>query len=473
MYQIKNITMTNEEIVLEYLQRVIKNTKWENKIYAVGGCVRDEIMKIKPKDLDFVVLGDLNAGIEFATWLGEALHIYKNDSNPVIYPRYGTAKLSLSNSKLPDIELEFVAPRIEKYIENSRNPIVVKGELIDDIMRRDFCINSLAKNISTNEILDLSGNGINDIKNCIIRTTSDPKIIFKDDPLRMMRAIRFTAKYNFSMLPEVVESIKEHSELINIISKERISDELSKILISPNPVLGIELLRKTNLLVHILGSEFMQLIGMTQNKFHVDDVYNHTLKVLSQTPPKLNVRLMALLHDVGKSETRTVEDSVVHFYKHELIGKDIARNILVNLKYSNNIIDSVLKGIESHMLLKYGLDDSQKINDKALRKFKINMGDDLMDILDLINADNNSHAIEHNMPNQINILKERIDNLKMPSNKSDIILPINGHDLITLGLKPGPIFRTIMDSVQDKWYENPDLTKEDAMSIVNDVLNNI
>ena len=275
---------------------------------------------------------------------------------------------------MPNIDLEFVAPRQEIYKPGSRKPEVKNGNMYNEVMRRDLTINSLMKNLSTGEIMDLSGKGIDDIKNKVIRTTSSPDIIFNDDPLRMMRVIRATVKLGFKIAPDVIPSIKKNSDLIDTISKERISDELNKILVSPSPAQGIELLRETGLLEHVLGPSFMTLIGMTQNKYHIDDAYNHTLKVLQGTPADLKTRLMALFHDIGKSQTRTTSDNGdVHFYDHEKAGQDITRNIMTGLKYSNDMIDSVVKGVGSHMMLKHGTDDASKLSDKSLRKFNANM----------------------------------------------------------------------------------------------------
>jgi putative nucleotidyltransferase with HDIG domain len=464
---------TEEDKILLFLQNIIKNTEWYDKVYLAGGAVRDEIMGEKPKDLDFVIIGDIDAGINFATWLAKNLDIHKTNSNPVIYPRFGTAKLSLSGNKynLVNTDLEFVAPRKEVYAPGNRKPKVSSGELKDDILRRDLTINSLVKNISTNQIIDLTGKGIDDIKNGIIRTTSDPTIIYKDDPLRMMRSVRFSVKYGFKIIPEVIENIKKNAGLIDSISKERIQDELNKILVSPSPAQGIELLRETNLLEHVLGSDFMKMIGMTQNKFHIDDAYNHTLKVLQGTPANLKTRLMALFHDIGKVNTRSTEENGdVHFYRHEEESMNLARKILTGLKYSNDIIDSVVKGVGAHMQLKHGEDSGDKLSNKSLRKFTASMGPDLHDILDLIHADNSSHSADASMPNQIGRVKERLSTLQPPEDKSQIKLPINGNDLIDMGLKPGPIFRQIMDAIQDAWFDDPDLTRETAINIAKQIM---
>lgn len=462
--------MTNEKTVIDFIKKLIENTEWKNRIFLVGGAVRDEIMGNTPKDLDFVVNGDINSGLNFASWMAKQLNIYRKDSNPVVYPAYGTAKLSLGNNnlKLPNIELEFVAPRKEKYTIGSRKPEVINGNLNDEVKRRDLTINSLMRNISTNEILDLTGNGISDIKNGIIRTPSDPKIIFKDDPLRLMRIVRFSAKYGFQIVPEVLENISKYAEWIETISKERVGEELNKILITKTPSKGIELLKDTGLLKYVIP-ELMSTVGMGQNIHHTEDVFQHTMTVLDNTPPDLLTRLMALFHDIGKVKTRTVDPDVsVHFYGHEDSSGEMVKQIMSRLKYSNDMINAVSLGVSSHMALKNGTDDSSKLNDKTLRRFSVATGVHLQNVLDLIHADNISHTEESSMPNQVGHIRQRIEKLGAPSVKSDINLPINGNDIKQiLGIKDSPLIGKVKKAIEDAWYENPNITKEDAIEIVN------
>lgn len=462
---------TQEDTVLEFLKNIISGTEWDGKLFLAGGAVRDEIMGKKPKDLDFVVNGDLNAGINFSIWLANQVGNFKEGSNPVIYPRFGTSKLSLNYNryKLPGLELEFVAPRLEKYTTGSRKPDVSDGTLRDDVYRRDLTINSLLKDVSTGKVLDLTGNGVNDIKNGIVRTTSDPDIIYADDPLRMLRSVRFTVKYGFKMEPNVLEGIKKNAHLITGISNERISDELNKILVSPSPSQGIEMLKETGLLGYIMP-EFNAAIGMTQNQHHNKDVFGHTLDVLGNTPANLNTRLMGLFHDIGKTLTRTVSpDGGVHFYGHEQAGEEVVKNIMTRLKYPNDLINSVVMGVRSHMNFKQGGDDATGVSDKSIRKFAANVGDNLEDILDLIHADNIGHADASSMPNQVNNIRTRLSTLNANIDKNKPVLPINGNDLIQLGMKPSPLFREILNAVEDAWFENPNITRAEAMAIVNNL----
>lgn len=456
-----------EEKVLSALKNVIRGSEWNGKIYLVGGAVRDIIMGKDAKDLDFVVDGDLNAGIQFSEWLANKLGIYRSGSNPVIYPRFGTSKLSLNgnNLDLPNIELEFVAPRTEKYNNNSRKPEVGNGTLKDDSFRRDLTINALMKNVSTDEILDLTGYGINDIKNGIIRTTSDPGFIFGEDPLRMMRVVRFAVKYGFKITDDIVPALKKCAHLINNISSERINDELNKILLSPNPSKGIEMLKDVGILSHIMP-EFNDAVGMEQNAYHKDDVFGHTMNVLANTPPELKTRLMALFHDIGKVLTKSVTpDGSVHFYDHENAGVDVVKNIMTRLKYPNELINSVTLGVQNHMRLKGGGKDGKDVSDKTLRKFRTAVGEHLEDILDLIHADNISHADESSMPEQIKNIRSRLSNLNDNLENNRPRLPINGNDLIKMGFKPSPLMKDVLAAVEDAWFENPNLTKDDAIKI--------
>lgn len=457
--------MTQEEKILEQIRKAIKGTEWENRVYLVGGAVRDQVMGSPVDDLDFVIEGNISSGLDFATWLAKKFNVFKKDSNPVVFPNYGTAQLLYNDTKL-----EFVAPRREKYVAGSRKPIVSNGVLMDDAMRRDLTINSLMRNISTNEIIDLTGKGMPDIKNGIIRTPAEPGITFKDDPLRMLRVIRFTVKYGFNITPETVAGILKYADLINsgAVSKERIGTEISKILVSKDPVKGIELMRETGLLKLIIP-ELDQMVGLGQNKYHNEDAYHHTLTVLKNTPPKLETRLMALLHDIGKVATKsTDEGDEVHFYGHENVGEKIAIDIMKRLKFSNEIINPVALGVKSHMSLKHGLDDAAQITDKTLRKFSVSTGEHLNDILDLIHADNVSHYDVAAMPNQIKYIKQRIETLKTPKEQSDVKLPLDGNDIKQiLGVKEGPIVGQAKKAVEDAWYEDPNLTREKAIEIVN------
>jgi len=293
---------------VEFIKNLIKGTEWEGNVFIAGGAVRDELMGNDPKDIDLLI-NIPDGGILFAEWITKKLGIYREGSNPVIYPRFGTAKFTLRRQKhngidLSSVDIECVMPRKEIYVDGDRKPDVSHGSLKDDVDRRDFTTNSLLKDLSTGEILDLTGMGRDDIKNGIVRTPLDPDIIFTEDPLRMLRAVRFAIKYNWKLPLFMIRALRKNAKKLPNISSERIQEELNKMLLTDNPDKAIRLLQILGLSKYIFP-EMDKLIKMKQNRFHKYDVMKHSLEVLKNTPPDLITRLSALLHDVGKGKTRT------------------------------------------------------------------------------------------------------------------------------------------------------------------------
>lgn len=453
---------------MEWLKNMVLKGPFKGTVYLAGGAVRDMEMGNTPKDLDVVVVGKgLNGGIDLTIWLAQQMGNYKEGSNPVIFPTFGTAKVVLQSNyngiDLSGMDVEAVASRIEKYTPGSRKPEVAPGTLKDDVFRRDFTVNSLVMDLTTSEILDLTGTGKSDIKNGIIRTTSDPNTIFGQDALRMFRAIRFATKYNWTLAPEVITGINNNLHNLSNTSKERVRDEINKILVTSNPRKGFELLKDTGLLPHV-SKEFQQAVGMTQNVHHKEDVFNHILTVLQNTKPELVSRLIALFHDIGKVATRSETPTGVHFYGHEEVGAEMAEKIMQDLKYPTELINAVKLGVKNHMRLKQGGDDAIKLSDKALRKFKMELGDHLEHILDVIHADNIAHADASAMHNQINNVRRRLSALNLQVKKPQ--LPIDGNDLIQLGIPPGPKIGKILSAITDAWFENPNISREEAIQIV-------
>lgn len=456
----------NAKNIEAFVRDVIQGSQWAGKVFAVGGFVRDEIMGKTPKDLD-VVVDKPQGGIEFAVWFARKLGIYKEGSNPVTFPRFGTAKVSLDGVIHNGIDftgedLEAVMPRSEQYNDpNSRKPDVKYTDLKGDALRRDLTINAIYKDISSGQIYDPVG-GVADIQNKLIRTPIDPDLIYTDDALRMFRVIRFATQYGWELTPEVIEGIKRNLHRLGNTSKERIRDELNKILVTKDPVRGIRMLKDTGLLPYV-AKELQQAVGMTQNVHHVHDVFDHTLEVLKSTKPELVQRLMALFHDIGKVATRSETPTGVHFYGHEDAGVDIVDRILRDLKYPSEVMDAVKAGVKNHMRLKQGGDDSIKLSDKALRKFKIDLGANLETVLDVIHADNIAHADASAMPNQIEAVRQRLKTLDVQVTKPN--LPINGNDLLSLGVPKGPTIGKALSAVTDAWFENPNITREQAIEI--------
>ena len=507
------ITDEQAKAAVGFLKKMVTEGPFKGQVHLAGGPVRDMIMGKTPKDLDLSVVSNTIWGaLKFTTWLAQQMGNYKgpsgppptfakhiqvddygcpkfspvhNDpaivdaierydayyaqySNPVIFPKFGTAKLNLTGTfngvDLTGVEVEAVSARKEIYEPGNRKPIqVLPGTLEDDAKRRDFRCNSLLMDLTTDNVFDVTGHGVEDIKNRVLITTSDPEIIFKEDPLRMMRAVRFMVQKGFNIAPETEANIKKNASWLKFISRERVRDEIDKILVTKDPGAAFRKMDELGLLQYV-APEFKQMMGMTQNVHHEHDVFDHTMAVLAKTNPELVRRRIALFHDIGKLVTREVTPTGVHFIGHELEGPAIAEKIMTDLKYPKVDIDAVKLGISHHMKLKHGGDDAVKLSDKSLRKFKIAVGQYLEHILDVIHADNTAHASASAMPNQVAAVRKRLDTLDIKEVDKPT-LPITGNDLIAIGIKPGPVIGKILSAVTDAWSENPSITKDQAMQI--------
>lgn len=451
------------EIVLA-IKDTIKGTEWENRVMLVGGCVRDLLMGNNPNDIDLLIDGDINAGIDFANFMGKGHTV-------VVYPTYGTAMFHFMGEKI-----ECVAPRKEKYKSDSRNPIVESATLKEECLRRDFTINSMYINVSTNETIDETGLGKKDIENHVIRSTSRPDIIFSDDPLRMLRAIRFSSRFGWKIEKETYDGILKNAKRIEIITQERITDEINKILLSNNPSMGLQLIYDTGLMQYILP-EFMNIINMKQNKYHFGTVWEHTLSVVENTESILENRLAALFHDLGKYKSiSTDENGNVHFYKHELFSADLTEEILKRMKYSNNTIKCVKKAVIEHMRTKSFGDTCENVKDKTIRKLQYDLGSYKDLCLDVINADNLSHAKDYCMPNQVRIIKEKFQHMdKNGLGCQKIVLPVNGNDIMsTCNLKPSELVKKALEWLKSQYINDPNKYKNkgECLKAVKSYLNN-
>jgi putative nucleotidyltransferase with HDIG domain len=456
----------NIDKAVEILRNTIKGTEWENRLFIAGGYPRDLLLGREPKDVDFVVDGGPEAGMDAATFIAKKLGVFKQDSNPVLFPTYGTAKLTMNVDGEP-IDIEFVAPRTEKYEPGSRKPLVSPGTLDDDAHRRDFTVNALFKNLTTNEILDLTGRGLTDLKNKILQTTGNADWIFSEDPLRILRAVRFALKYDFRLPLDVIKAIKKASPDLANISAERIQDELKKILVLDKPSRAIRLFKMTGILKMILP-ELQELVGLKQNMYHKDDAFYHTLEVLDNTPAQFSRRLSALFHDIGKAATRTEKDGKVQFIGHANVGAEIAKKAMKRLKYPNDIIDMVADMTKYHMDLKSAGPEAELLKDSTLRKFVFRVADRLEPLLDVIHADNISHTPEYSMPKQIEIIRKKLANMDINSilNTKSIL---DGNEIKELGAV-GKEIREIKDRILTKVLENPEFTRQQAVGLAKNMI---
>lgn len=349
--------------------------------YVVGGYVRDIFLNRCSSDIDFVTVG---SGIELAERVAERLG-RKNGLS--VYANYGTAQV-----KAGDLELEFVGARRESYSRESRNPIVEDGTLTDDQNRRDFTINAMAISLNAATFGKLVDpfNGVVDLHNRIIRTPLDPDITFSDDPLRMMRAIRFATQLDFDILPETVEAIVRNRDRINIITKERINDELSKIMRAPVPSKGLLLLDKSGLL-ELIFPTLVRLKGVESIEGHGHkDNFMHTLRVVDNVAKRSDsewLRWAALLHDIGKPETKRYDERVGWtFHNHNFIGEKMIPRIFKKMRLPlNEKMKYVAKLVGLHMRPQSVGEEG--VSDSGVRRLITEAGDDLEDLMILAEAD--------------------------------------------------------------------------------------
>jgi len=460
------IPLTNsEKIILEKIAAAAD--KMQIDAYVVGGFVRDKILGRNTKDIDVVCIGD---GISLAN---EASLYFDNKPHVNFFKNFGTAQIKIndtdSSSEELFIEIEFVGARKESYQFESRNPVVEAGTLEDDQNRRDFTINAMAISLNQNNFGDLIDpfQGIVDLENKIIKTPLQPEATFSDDPLRMMRAIRFAAQLNFEIEANTLSAISSMAKRIKIVSGERIAEELNKILLTQKPSVGFDLLYKTGLL-QIIFPQMTALAGAEyiDGKGHKDNFY-HTLQVVDNicvTTNDLWLRWAAVLHDIAKPATKKFEEG--HgwtFHGHEVVGGRMVPKIFTQLKLpQNEKMRFVRKMVELH-LRPISL-TKEDITDSAIRRLIFDAGDDLESLFLLCQADITSKNKEKVKRFQANfeMVKERCAEVEASDHIRNWQPPVTGEMIMShfnlppsrnVGIIKNAIREAILDGVIPNEYE--------------------
>jgi poly(A) polymerase len=411
---------------------------------VVGGYVRDLLLGKRVKDIDVVVLGD---GVAF----GRAASKEFGRTNLVVFEKFGTAMLQLD-----DWKLEFVGARTESYASDSRKPEVSAGTLEDDLSRRDFTINALAASLNHDDFGKLIDpfDGRRDLEEKILRAPLAPATTFADDPLRIMRAFRFAAQLGFTVHPDTLKAAADMAPRLKIVSQERITDEFVKIMSSPKPSIGLELMQETGVMALVLP-EVAQLGGVDQRQdYHHKDVFLHTLKVLDnvcEASENLWLRMAALLHDIAKPRTKAFQEGVGWtFHGHEELGARMVKPMFRRLKLPLDHVKYVEKLVRLHLRPMALVDE--EVTDSAVRRLMFDAGEDVDDLMALCRADITSK--NPRLVVQVRRNYDRVVEKMVEVEERDRIRnwqpPVRGEEIMErYGLQPGPSVGRLKQAVTD------------------------
>ena len=441
----------------------------DKELYMVGGTVRDLLLRrptspdidlttnARPDDIKRLIAQTHPAAVvTVGEQFGTVRVHYLRESPPNEPARQqGQQDGTDSASPMPaaliaetsgDMDVvEITTYRSDQYSEGSRKPRVTFGDTLEgDLLRRDFTINAMARDPLSGEIIDPFG-GREDLDRGLIRAVGDdPASRFDEDPLRLLRAARFAAQLGFEIESATAQAMANQAPSLARISRERIRDEFTKLLLTPQPARGLRLLVDMGLMPWIVP-EVLELCGVSQKPAHSKDVYDHVLRVVERSPARPASRWAGLLHDIAKPRTRSVEDGKVHFFGHEDVGAVMARDILHRLKFDRPFIEHVSRLVKLHMRANAY---TAEWTDGAVRRLMLDAGDTLHDLLDLSRADITSYRPEKvtRAVMRINDLEARCQRLREEAEQAPIRSPLDGNDLMRLfGREPGPWLRPLKD----------------------------
>lgn len=438
-----------QDKIFEYVAAAAKELGYE--AYVVGGYVRDLLLNRPSKDIDFVCVG---SGIKLAKQVAGLIE--GEEVNLAVFKNFGTAMLRYGYR-----EIEFVGARKESYRRDSRKPIVEDGTLEDDQNRRDFTINALAISLNPGNYGELIDpfDGLKDLKSKMIRTPLDPGVTFSDDPLRMMRAVRFASQLNFDISPETFDAIAVHKSRIEIVSMERIADELNKVILSPTPSYGFKLLYHSGLL-ELIFPELVALKGVEtiNNQSHKDNFF-HTLKVLDNVAEVSNdlwLRWAAILHDIAKPQTKRFDPKTGWtFHGHEERGARMTPHIFRKFKLPlNEKMKYVQKLVRLHLRPISLVSD--EITDSAVRRLLFEAGDDIDDLMTLARADITSRdpkKVQRYLNNFARVEK-KFREVEEKDNIRNFQPPVSGEDIMTtFNIPPSRIVGEIKETIKEAVLE--------------------
>jgi poly(A) polymerase len=469
MHHIKEYGVLRQPL-LKTIATVGENAGLE--VYVVGGFVRDLMLGRDDKDIDILVIGD---GIAFAHHVATAM----GRNTVVVYEKFGTAMLPLDDGKI-----EFVGARKEVYNENSRKPLVTTGTLEDDLRRRDFTINAMAIALNGSHAGELVDpfHGQKDLDARVLRTPLDARQTFDDDPLRMMRAIRFASQLGFSIEESAIRAMREMKDRLAIISQERISDEFMKVLMSPVPSVGLRLMQDTGVM-HLVFPEIAQMAGVDQRRdHHHKDVFLHTCIVvdnIARTTENVWLRFVALVHDIAKPRTKAFKEGIGWtFHGHEELGARMMKGVFRRMRLPLEYLPYVEKLVRLHLRPMVLVDEI--VTDSAVRRLVFEAGNDIDDLMKLCRADitsKNPRLVEKYLRNY-DIVMEKIVVVEEKDRLRNWQPPVKGDEIMTVcGLQPGKtvgiLKKAIEDAVLDGRIPNEhDAALEYLLSIKDEILKN-